>query len=202
MLHTTFNLAKQADACAEGIDKMRAALGPDWPDDKPIPLTLVLQHCGIEDAVWALRCTLESNDRLARLFACDCAAHVLPLFEAAHPSDSRPRQAIEVARRFAMGEASNEELNAAWAAAWAAAATDAEARTAAWAWAAAATEAAAVTRDAMWEAAVWAQDAAAEAAAWAVASVSRTAAWDAAREAERQWQAARLEELLMNLKNG
>lgn len=35
---------------------------------------------------------------------------LLPLFEAKFPGDNRPRRAIEVARRFACGEATVEEL--------------------------------------------------------------------------------------------
>jgi hypothetical protein len=120
MLHTTFNLAKEANACTEGVDKLRAALGPDWPDDKLIPLTLVLKYNGIADAIWALRCTAEPSDKLARLFACDCADRALSLYERRHPGDARPRQAIETARRFALGEASAEDLRAAADAAWAA----------------------------------------------------------------------------------
>lgn len=58
------------------------------------------------------------NERIARLFACDCAEHVLHLFESKFPNDKRPRRAIEVARRFASGEASKDELAAAWDAAW------------------------------------------------------------------------------------
>lgn len=58
------------------------------------------------------------NERTARLFVADCAEHVLPLFEARNPKDARPRQAIEVARRFANGEATREKLAAAGAAAW------------------------------------------------------------------------------------
>ena len=60
------------------------------------------------------------NDRNLRLFAADCAEHVLPLFEQRYPDDKRPREAIEVARRFARGEATREELAAARAAARAA----------------------------------------------------------------------------------
>ena len=61
------------------------------------------------------------NERTARLFACDCAERVLPIFEKAYPADKRPRQCIETARKFANGEATQEQLNAARAAAWAAA---------------------------------------------------------------------------------
>lgn len=44
------------------------------------------------------------NDRTARLFAADCAEHVLHLYENKHPGDDRPRKAIEAAREFANGE--------------------------------------------------------------------------------------------------
>ena len=71
------------------------------------------------------------NERTARFFACDCAEDALQYAE----EGSRPTLecAIYVARCYADGEASDKELDAAWAAAWAAA------RAAAWAaaWAAA-----------------------------------------------------------------
>jgi hypothetical protein len=56
------------------------------------------------------------NERTARLFAADCAERVLPIFEARYPDDDRPRKAIETARKYARGEATNEELIAAGAA--------------------------------------------------------------------------------------
>jgi hypothetical protein len=46
-----------------------------------------------------------------RLFACDCAEHVLPYFEKFQPLDKRPRTAIEVARQYALGKVSQEVLN-------------------------------------------------------------------------------------------
>ena len=111
------------------------------------------------------------NDRTARLFACDCAERVLSIFEDKYPGDSRPRAAIEVSRRFAVGDASRAELNAARDAAWDATRAAADAS-----WG--------VARDAAWDAAR-----AAAYAAW-------DAAWDAARDAERKWQAERLRQYL------
>jgi hypothetical protein len=108
------------------------------------------------------------DDRELRGFACDCAERVLPLFEKQHPDDTRPRVAIETARRYARGEATEEELAAAEAAAGAA-------------WAAAG--------------AAGAAGAAARAAARAAASAARAAAGAAAGCAERQWQADRLRAL-------
>ena len=74
------------------------------------------------------------NDRTARLFACDCAEMVLPIFEKNYPDDMRARKAIETARLFADGKASSDELAAAGDAAGAAAgdAARAAARAAAW----------------------------------------------------------------------
>jgi len=112
-----------------------------------------------------------------RLIAADFAEHVLPLFEAKHPDDERPRKAIDAARAFVRGEITKEQLDAAWAAARAAAGAAADAaRAAAWAAADAA-----------------ADDAEAIRAAWADA---RDAAWDAAWAAERAWQQQRIDEVI------
>jgi hypothetical protein len=77
--------------------------------------------------------TLEdSHHRLLAQWAAECAEHVLPLFEAAQPSDPRPRRAVEQARawirgeitmtqaRTAAGEANAAASNLSGAARWAA----------------------------------------------------------------------------------
>ena len=46
----------------------------------------------------------DSDHHLLALWAAMCAEHVLYLFEAAKPSDSRPRHAIEQARAWVRGE--------------------------------------------------------------------------------------------------
>ncbi|HET8522125.1 MAG TPA: hypothetical protein VFL82_02765, partial [Thermomicrobiales bacterium] len=46
----------------------------------------------------------DANHHLLALWAAACAEHVLELFEAVKPSDSRPRFAIEQARAWARGE--------------------------------------------------------------------------------------------------
>jgi len=99
------------------------------------------------------------TDKELRLFAVFCARSVQHLM-----TDARSVNAIDVAERHANGEATDEELAAAWDAARAAA-LDA-ARAAAWD----------AARDAAWDA-VW--DAARAAA--------RAAAWDAARDAQVKW---------------
>jgi hypothetical protein len=124
------------------------------------------------------------DDRVARLFACDCAERALPVYERAYPGDTRPRETIATARRFARGEATREELAAARAAAGAAAGD--AARAAAWAAArAAAGDAARAAARAAAGAAAGdaAGDAARDAAGAAAGAAAGDAAWDAARAA-------------------
>jgi hypothetical protein len=115
-----------------------------------------------EDIIWLL-CRKEfMTDRDCRLFAVWCAREALKLV--GNP-DIRSIEACDVSERFANGEATREELAAAWDAAWAAA------------WAAA-RDAWAAARDA--GAAAWAAGAAARAAAWdAAGAAAGAAAWDA-----------------------
>ena len=112
--------------------------------------------------------------QVARLFAADCAERALAR-EAARGRtvDARSTAAVEVARRHAMGQATDEELSAAWAAEWDA--VRAAARAAEW--------------DAVRAAAAAAEWDAARAAAGA-ADVA--AEWDAEWDAERAWQTRRL----------
>lgn len=47
---------------------------------------------------------IDSDHRLLALWAADCAEHVLPLFKQANPNDTRPREAIALARAWVNGE--------------------------------------------------------------------------------------------------
>jgi hypothetical protein len=55
----------------------------------------------------------DSDHHLLALWAAACAEHVLYLFEATSPSDSRPRHAIEQARAWARGEVTISQARAA-----------------------------------------------------------------------------------------
>ena len=171
VMTTTLNKIRSHGPCKPGWDRLLAGLGKTEADDEPLSFIRILEINGIEDAVWSLRAC--DDERAVRLYACDCAEHVLAHFESLFPGDDRPRRAIEVARAYANGRATEDELRSALAAAWAAAwAAEFAAWDAAWdaAWAAA--------RDAAW---------AAEFAAWA-------AAGDAACVAEREWQVQKFRE--------
>ena len=161
---------------------------------------------------------LHISEQDLRLFAADCAEHVLPIWEKQYPKDDRPARAIEAARRFARGEIDAAARAAAADAAWTAAAGDAAADaawTAAWtaagdaagaaAWTAAWAAAADAAADAAWNAARAAAGAAAADAAWnaaraaagaaaadAAADAAGNAARAAAADAERQWQSEAL----------
>jgi len=182
MLHTTFARAKKAGACIESYRKFAKYKGgvTKWGKDTPFPLSEVLEVCGLDDAIWCLCIVIEPADTEIRLFACDCAERALHIWEKKYPDDKRPRQAIETARKYAMGQATQHNLDAAGVAAWAAARA---ARVAAWAAVRAAGDAAGVAARAAGDAARAAGDAA------------RAVTWDA-RDAEREWQKQRFLELL------
>ena len=63
---------------------------------------------GAQDEILALLQPLTPMQH--RLFACDCADHVLPLFERSFPHDDRPRTAIAAARAYAYGQVSAAAL--------------------------------------------------------------------------------------------
>jgi len=140
----------------------------------------------IEDRLWAVLREELLAAPVLREFACRCAERALRRERAAgRKVDTRLWEAVRMARRYARGKATDEELAAARDAAWDAA------RDAAWD----------AARDAAWDAA---RDAA-RAAAWDAArdaawDAARDAAWDAARggamESERKWQLKCLQRLM------
>ena len=192
MLHTTFAKLHEAGACTERYPVLAKALGgiTKYGRNTPIPLARILETNGLGDALWALQATTENSARFSRLLACDYAEHVLPNFEKVFPGDSRVRDCIAVARRYALGQATIAELRAAERAAKRAAERAAKRATGSvaervTAWAAA------------W-AAKWAAESAAESAtAWAAAWAAEWAAESAAeRVTENGWQQSRLLEML------
>ena len=169
MITTTLNRIRAHKPCGmdprekplEGFCKLRAALGPDYGDDTPIPFARIAKINGLDDAIWCCRVEPQ-HAKVWRLYAVWCARQVEHLM-----TDQRPRDALDVAERHADGLATDAELNTAWAAAGGAVRN---AGVAMW------DAAEAAAGDAAW--------AAAEAAVWAAAWAAREATW-AAREATR-----------------
>ena len=199
---TTEDFCRRFGACAEGA---RFAL--KYETMRECYAALLKGAAGDKSAEWAIWTVCQGDvmsDRDRRLFAVKCARRVQHLM-----TDERSVAALDVAERYAHGEATEKEMDAAGAAAWAAAgaAAGAAARDAAWdvagaaardaagdaagaaAWAAARDAARDVAGAAARDAAGDAAGAAAWAAAWAAAgAAARDAAWDAAWDAERREQ--------------
>ncbi len=187
-MKTIINLKmmQEKDACDDATNKIRTLVG-----DNDISLVRALDATDIQDAFWWFRRNELTSDqaRDLRLLACDYAEHVVHIFEDKYPDDNRPRTAIEVARLYANGQATKEELEKAQSTADAAA-RDADA--------AADDDADADAADADAAAA----DAAASYAAYAsYAAASYAAAYAAyaadAAAAERKYQTEKLRELLV-----
>ena len=110
MLTTTFHLLRKHNACKDRYTVLREALTRG--DDEPITLIEILDSNGLADALWALRAVPDEQaaerDKLARLFACWCLRQVWHLL-----TDERSRTAIEVAERYAVGDATHDDLKAA-----------------------------------------------------------------------------------------
>ena len=167
-MKTTLNEIRKNSPCESGWRKLLSNLGKTGPDDEPLSILAVLDSNGIDDALWCLR-AVEGHDKKIRMYAVWCARQVQHLM-----TDQRSVAALDVAERFANGEATPVELYAAGSTAWAVAGA---ARSAAWAAA---------------EAAAWAATGAAGAAGAAEASAeaARSAAWAAAWAAEASAGAA------------
>ena len=170
-------------ACEEAIawSEARADFAACWRECEDTAWLLwLLDHAKILD------------DRRARLFGCWCVRQT-PLADGRVVwdllTDERSRTAVEVAERYAIGEATDGELSAAWIAAWYA--TGIAAWSAAWtaAWYAA------------WSAARSAAWSAARSAAWSAGSAGSAArnaaryAGDVARNAAEITQCARIREV-------
>jgi len=173
----TLNAIRAHGPCESGWRKLLVRLGKTKADDAPLSMLAVLDSNGLDDALWCLRC-IKGRDGAIRMLACDFAQEI-----AHFNADPRLRTAIDVARRHAVGDAADAELNASYATAYAAA-RDAV-RDAAWA------ASCAVSFAVVWDAAEAAAWATAYAAAHAADGVAvREAAWWAAREASYGAQTA------------
>ena len=120
-METTLNAIRSKGPCSEGWKKLLTNLGKTAADDEPLSLITILDSNGLDDALWCLR-AVTGHDKEIRLFAVWCARQVQHLMK-----DPRSINALDVAERFANGDATKEELEAAFAEAWAAANSEANA---------------------------------------------------------------------------
>jgi hypothetical protein len=114
-MKTTLNAIRAHGPCATGWAKLLRHLGKTEADDEQLSIATVLDSNGLDDALWCLR-AVSGCDREIRLFAVWCARQVQHMM-----TDPRSLAALDVAERYAHGNATEDELDAASAAAWAAA---------------------------------------------------------------------------------
>ena len=192
MITTTLKALRKHDACIDGYNNIACHVaGKEYNSERetyvrhrhndPIPLAVILDNNGLDDALWALRACEQTPEmvRAERLFAVWCARQVQHLM-----TDVRSIDALDIAERYAHGNATDDELASAWASARAAVRTAAWAAAMAVAWAAAMAVAGTDAGTAAWTASMAAAMAAAGAAARAAAmaaagAAARAAAWDA-----------------------
>lgn len=114
-MHVTLNAIRKKGPCQDGWVNLLAHLGKTKADDEPLRLSTILDSNGLDDCYWCFRALAPEYDRAARLHVCDIAERAL---RSVPEGEERPRIAIETARKYAAGEASEEEMAAANAAAW------------------------------------------------------------------------------------
>ena len=106
-METTLNKIKSHAPSSDGWEKLLNSLNKTQADDEPLSILHIIESNGIQDAIWALR-AVDGWDREIRLFAVWCARQVQHLM-----SDERSLKALDVAERYANGNATYQELNAA-----------------------------------------------------------------------------------------
>ena len=173
---TTLNRIYLCDPCHDGWRAGLVAAGKSEPDDEPISYEAILDAVGLDDVLWCCRAEPQ-HAGLWRRFAVWSARQVQHLM-----TDQRSIAALDVAERHANGDATDQELAAAWAAALAAKDAALAAKDAAWVAAWAAALAAKDAALAAAKASAAASAAAAEADTWA----AKAAAWSAQSAAFRQ----------------
>ena len=185
-MKTTLNEIRKHKPCARSWIKFLAYLGKAKADDEPVSILTVLDSNGIDDALWCLR-AVTGHDREIRIYAVWCARQVQHFM-----TDERSLAALDVAEKFANGDAIDGELSAARVAAQAAAA---KATASDDAWCAAWCAAWAAASDAAWRAA--------QEAAWSAASNDASdAAWAAANDDALAAQTAELRRVCECVDNG
>ena len=114
----TLKQLRENKACVSGYNKVVCALkGIEYTEretyirfkhDAPISLVSILESNGLDDALWCLRVNDAEWSRDSRLFSVWCARQVQHLM-----TDARSINALDIAEKFANGEATQDDLDAA-----------------------------------------------------------------------------------------
>ena len=110
-LTTTLNRIRDHGPCEPGWKKLLAGLGKSRADDEPLTFAKIWWINGLDFAIWCARAEPQ-HSRVLRLFAVWCVRKVQHRL-----TDPRSLAALDVAEKYALGMATNDELRAAEAAA-------------------------------------------------------------------------------------
>jgi len=106
-MKTTLNAIRAKRPCVDSWKKLLRHLGKTKADNQPLSILTILDVLPLGDALLCLR-GVKGHDRTMRLYAVWCARRVQHLMR-----DSRSIAALDVAERFANGQATDAELSAA-----------------------------------------------------------------------------------------
>jgi membrane protein involved in colicin uptake len=101
---TSLNAIREHKPCTKGWTKLLKHLKKTQADDEELNLLTVLESNGLDDALWCLR-AVKGQDKAIRLYAVWCARQVQHLMK-----DQRSLDALDMAEKFAKGEATEQEL--------------------------------------------------------------------------------------------
>ena len=107
-MYTTLNKIRSHLPCGKGWKTLLKSLGKTEADDEPLPLLQILESNGLFDALWCLK-AVPGFEREKRLLAVAFVEEVVHLI-----TDPRSLSAIDVARRYANGQATEQELHNAY----------------------------------------------------------------------------------------
>ena len=108
MMKATLNTIRSFSPCAESWKKLLAHFGKTEADDTEVDIMDIIDILGVDDALWALR-AVEGHDREIHLLAVSFARRVQHKMR-----DPRSLNAMDVAERYANGQATKEELKDAY----------------------------------------------------------------------------------------
>jgi hypothetical protein len=107
MISTTLNRIKAHHPYKDGWKQLLEYLGKTNADNEPLSYSEIVKSNGVVDALWCCRAAPEHSKEW-RLFAVWCARQVQHLM-----TDKRSINALDISEKYANGNATDKELNAA-----------------------------------------------------------------------------------------
>lgn len=184
-LTTTTARIDACNPCSDGRRRAMELLGVTTATDEPIGYAELLDKLGLDDALWCCRAE-PALSSYWRLFAVWCARQVEHLMD-----DERSIAALDIAERYAQGQATDDELasarDSARPSAWSSVWDSARASTCPSLWSSAWSSARASTWPSAWSSAWDSASNSARASTWTIASPwdsAWTRGWDSARASQ------------------